>query len=267
MPSEPRPDFESAACVRLPPAGSGSGSGIQIGVESRIPIGCRLTAALLVLLFFAMGQRGQAAASRRVTLRTEDGVSLAGTYLESSRHPSPGIVLLPMLARTHDDWLAAGSRLADAGYAVLAIDFRNGGDAGQDALQLDVKAAKAFLRERPDVVPSAVGIAGASIGANLAVIDGADDPNVRSIALLSPGLDYRNLRTEAPMKKFGARPALLVASTKDPYAWRSIRTLAAIGPGTREVRLSDVLAHGTVLLSKDPDLAGALVDWFRRTLL
>jgi dienelactone hydrolase len=245
MPSKPRPDPESGARARLP----------------------RVPAALLWLVFLATDQRGQAAASRRITLRTEDGVSLAGTYIESSRHPSPGIVLLPKLTRTHDDWLTAGSRLADAGFAVLAFDFRNGGDAGQGALELDVKAAKAFLRERPEVVPGAIGIAGASIGANIAVIDAADDPGVRSIALVSPGLDYRNLRTEAPMKKFGARPALLVASTKDPYAWRSVRALAAIGPGTREVRLSDVLAHGTVLLSKDQDLAGALVDWFRRTLL
>jgi dienelactone hydrolase len=219
--------------------------------------------AVAVLLSFDL----HAATPLRITVRTGDGVTLAGTYFESSRRPSPGIVLLPMLTRSHDDWQAAGSRLADAGYAVLAIDFRNGGDAEAVALELDVKAAKAFLRERPEVAPNAIGIAGASIGANMAVIDAGDDPAVHSIALVSPGLDYRGLRTETPMKKFGTRPALLVSSTKDPYAWRSVRTLAAIGPGTREVRLSDVLAHGTVLFSKDPDLAAALVDWFKRTLL
>ncbi len=68
------------------------------------------------------------------------------------------------------------------------------------------------------------------------------------------------------MKKYGGRPALLVGSTKDPYAWRSIRQLSTIGPGTREVRLTDAVAHGTVLLSRDPDLIAALVDWFKRTL-
>ena len=129
-----------------------------------------------------------AATSRRVTVRTDDGVTLAGTYFEPSRHPAPGIVLLHMLTRNHDDWAAAGSRLADAGYAVLAIDFRNAGDADAASLQLDVKAAKAFLRERPEVTPDSFGIAGASIGANMAVIYGADDSAVRSIALLSPGL-------------------------------------------------------------------------------
>ena len=80
------------------------------------------------------------------------------------------------------------------------------------------------------------------------VLDAADDPGVRSIALLSPGLDYRGLRTEAAMKKYGGRPALLIGSTKDPYASRSIRQLTTIGPGTREVRLTDAVAHGTVLL-------------------
>src|SRR4051812_49744032 len=66
-----------------------------------------------------------AANSRRITVRTDDGVTLAGSFFESSRRPSPGIVLLHMLARTHDDWQAEASRLADAGYAVVAIDFRN----------------------------------------------------------------------------------------------------------------------------------------------
>jgi dienelactone hydrolase len=221
---------------------------------------------VLVLALFIVAD-GQAASGRRVTVRTDDGVTLGATYFETSRRPAPGIVLLHMLARTHDDWAAVASRLADAGYAVVAIDFRNGGDANAASLELDVRAAKAFLRERPEVIPNSLGIAGASIGANMAVIDAADDSAVQSIALLSPGLDYRGLRTEAAMKKIGVRPVLLVSSTKDPYAWRSVRTLAAIGPGTREVRLSDVLAHGTVLLARDPDLATALVDWFKRTLL
>ncbi len=218
-------------------------------------------AALLVTVHLG------AASGRHITVRTDDGVTLAGTYFEPSRRPAPGIVLLHMLTRNHDDWAAAGSRLADAGYAVLAIDFRNGGDADAALLERDVASAKAFLRERPEVNPNSLGIAGASIGANMALADAAEDRAVQSIILLSPGLDYRGLRTEAAMKKYGSRAALLVSSTKDPYAWRSVRTLAAIGPGPREVRLSDVLAHGTVLLQKDPDLIGALVDWFKRTLL
>jgi dienelactone hydrolase len=208
----------------------------------------------------------QAAPGRRIAIRTEDGVSLTGAYYEPSRHPAPGIVLLHMLHRTVDDWDSTAQHLADAGFAVVAIDFRPSASDDLSPLLIDVKAAKAFLRERPEVVPTSIGIAGASIGANLAVLDAGDDPAVRSIALLSPGLDYRGLRIEGAMKKYGGRPAMLVGSTKDPYSWRSIRLLATIGPGTREVRLSDTVAHGTVLLARDQDLMPALVDWFRRTL-
>ncbi len=201
---------------------------------------------------------------RRVTLRAADGAALSAAYYEPPRRPVPAIVLLHMLGRSHTDWDAAASQLSDAGFAVLALDFRGGAEVG--VLAIDVRAAKAFLRERPEVIPTAIGIGGASIGANLALLDAADDPGVMSIALLSPGLDYRGLRTEAAMKKYGGRSALLMGSTKDPYSARSIRMLSAIGPGTREVRLIDAIGHGTVLLSRDSSLVGALVDWFKRTL-
>src|SRR3954468_12790151 len=157
--------------------------------KTRITSAAALVTPLLILLVANLG----AATSRRITVRTDDGVTLAGTYFEASRRPAPGVVLLPMLTRTHEDWASAGARLADAGYAVLAIDFRNGGDADAASLELDVRAAKEFLRERPEVIPNSFGLAGASIGANMAVIDAAEDPTVHSIALLSPGLEYRGL--------------------------------------------------------------------------
>ncbi len=205
-----------------------------------------------------------AAAQRQVALHAEDGSAATGAYYEPSRRPAPGILLLHMLGRSHTDWDSAAEYLADAGFAVLAVDFRS---ADGSSMLMDVRAGKAFLRGRSEVVPGRIGVAGASIGANVALLDAADDPGVISVALLSPGIDYKGLRTEAAMKKYGARPALLAASTKDPYAWRTIRHLSTIGSGTREVRLTDAVAHGTVLLSRDPALIAALVDWFRRTLL
>ena len=221
-----------------------------------------VSAAVIVLLLWLTTD---ASAQRRVTFRAEDGATLTAAYYEPSQRPAPAIVLLHMLRRSHADWDAAASELSSAGFAVLALDYRGGEQLASYAL--DVRAAKAFLRDRTDVIPGRIGIAGASIGANLAVLDAADDPGVASIALLSPGIDYRGLRSEAAMKKFGARPALLAGSTKDPYAARTIRHFATIGPGLREVRLTDAVAHGTVLLSRDPQLIPALVDWFKRTLL
>ena len=234
---------------------------------------------LTVCAMLAIPAVAAAATSRAVTLHTEDGVTLSATMYEAARHPAPAVIFLHMLGRSRDDWQAVADRLADAGIHALTVDFRGHGgsstgpaaaDGGPDLsrMALDVKAASAFLTSRPDVVvPSAIGIAGASLGANVALIAAAADETIRSIALLSPSLDYRSLRAEAPMKKYGARPAMLAAATNDPYATRSQKALAAIGGGPREIRTPDQAGHGTIMLDRDPDLARALVDWFQRTLL
>jgi alpha-beta hydrolase superfamily lysophospholipase len=230
---------------------------------------CAVVGALLVI-----GPRPRAAASRTVSLRTDDGVALAATWYEAARQPAAAVILLHMLSRSRDDWQSVGHRLADAGIHALAVDFRGhgssgGGDGGDLArLTLDVGAARTFLAARPDAVrPNAIGIAGASLGANVAVLAAAGDAGIRSLALLSPSLDYRGLRTAAGMRTYGARAALLVAGTDDPYALRTVRELATLGGGPREVRTAAEGGHGTSMLVRDPDLPRALVDWFQRTLL
>jgi alpha-beta hydrolase superfamily lysophospholipase len=142
-----------------------------------------------------------------LTFRSKDGVQIAASFYQPSRRPAPCVILVHMLTRSRDDWQALASRLADAGIAALAIDLRGHGSSGPDprtdpdAAQdlspdlLDVQAARLFLSTRPDLGVTTVGVAGASIGANLAVLAAAADPTIRSIALLSPGLYYRNLHT------------------------------------------------------------------------
>ena len=61
---------------------------------------------------------------------------------------------------------------------------------------------------------------------------------------------------------------MLVASTGDPYALRTVHTFEAIGNGPRDLRVVDgTNAHGTSLLEARPELTASLVDWFRRSLL
>jgi dienelactone hydrolase len=118
------------------------------------------------------------------------------------------------------------------------------------------------------VVQGRVGLVGASVGANLAIVYAASDASVRSVAALSAGLDFRGLRTEAALAKPGNRAVLLVASDEDTYAANSARKLSLQeGGGARELRLLSGAGHGTVMLGRQPDLAAALVDWFRRTLI
>ena len=210
------------------------------------------------------------AAGRPVTIRAADGRLLAALIAEAAQRPAPAVVLVPMLGGSKDDWGPAAQRFADAGITALAIDLPQSrlppDTPAPAAWHLDVRAALDYVGGRPDVLPGSIGLAGASLGANLAVLAAVADARVRSLALVSPSLDYRGVRIEAPMRQYGERPALLIASLRDAYAARSVRELANRPPGLREARWSEYPAHGTVLLAREPDLVRALVEWFQRTL-
>ena len=209
---------------------------------------------------------------RPVTFTSSDGTLLAGLLYEPVQRPSPGILLVHMLGRSKDDWALTAERMQEAGVTVLAIDLRGHGNSAGSAGALppmigDVGAAIDWLSTRPTVRPGAIAVVGASLGANLAAIAAAGKGSVRGLALLSPSLDYRGLRLDAAtMKKLGAKPIWLAASTEDPYALRTIKELIE-GSSAREQHLSSVRGHGSMLLTADPDLARALMDWLRRTLI
>ncbi|HSK10703.1 MAG TPA: alpha/beta fold hydrolase [Vicinamibacterales bacterium] len=237
----------------------------------------RSAAPLVLIAAWLAAAPAWAGPPQDVQFRTADSVSIAGTlYLPARPGPAPAVILLHMQTRSRLDWERVGPRLAEAGFVALAIDFRGHGasdprPAGENArdggMTEDVRAARGFLATRREVIPGRVGILGASVGANLAVLAAAADPTVRSLALLSPGLDYKGLRTQSPLNRYGDRPAILVGSREDNYVMISMRRLSGEGTGTREQLVLDGAGHGTTMLQRNPDLIGVLVDWFRRTLL
>jgi len=227
----------------------------------------------LTVLLIAAAMTLVHARPQRVSFRTEDGVTIAAVWYEPSFSPAPAVVLVHMLQRSKRDWEGLATRLAGAGIGVLAIDLRGHGDSSQapssaesgyaDMLQ-DVRAARRFLAMRSDVIPSRIGIAGASLGANLAALAAADGA-FASVALLSPSLDYRGLRIEAAVRKYGSKPMLLVSSDDDPYARRSALDLQKTG-ASRELLSLVGAGHGTNMLSRSYELPQVLVGFFRRTL-
>jgi len=238
--------------------------------------------AILVLVSLWVGSASALARqdrTSRVTFQTPDGQTIVATMMEPSRRPAPAIILVHMLGRSRKDWESAGARLAGEGFTTLAIDLRGhgesspgGGGGGGDeraalgAMVTDVRTAKRFLDTRADVLPGRIGLMGASLGATLVALAAGDDATIRSIALLSPSMDYRGVRIDAAMKEYGKRQALFVASRDDPYAWRSARELSKDATG-RETILLERAGHGSAMLAHDDSLIRTLVDWFRRTLL
>jgi len=211
--------------------------------------------------------------AQRVTLKTTDGWQLAGWYWTAAAKPAPGIILLHQRGKDKSSWGNFPALLVKQGYNVLAIDLRGHGeslapggrhigvddlqDADYAAMLKDVAAADQFLSTQPGVDSDRIGIIGASIGANLAIMYLAGDRRVRTAVCLSPGLDFRGLRPMEFMKQVDKRPLYLIASKGDDYSAKTADALSQAGvvEGPKSLRLFDGKAHGTDMLAANPGLA------------
>jgi alpha-beta hydrolase superfamily lysophospholipase len=217
---------------------------------------------------------GSAVAPEAVTFATSDGWDIHATCWNAGEG-EPAAILLHMLPADRHSYDDFGSKLAAAGFNVLALDSRGHGesvnhdgkverynDFGGDEYRssvADVAAAKTFLAGKGADTSRTV-IVGASIGANFALNYGAPDADVRAVVLLSPGLNYHGVTTADAMSAYGDRPAYLVASEEDSYAADSVGKLHEIA-GKAELALFKNAGHGTDIFRAEPSLADTLVTW------
>ncbi len=209
-----------------------------------------------------------------ITLTATDGTPLAAAYYAPAgaaplaAGSAPAVLLLHMFGRTRADWDAFARELQAYGVAALALDLRGHGESGGPAdwakAPGDVRTAWDWLAARPEVDRTATALIGASIGANLALITGANTPEVAAVIALSPGVDYQGVQPEGALANFGARPVFLIASQNDAFAYASVRQLAPeLTAG--ETYYFTGSAHGTELFA-DPALATLLLDWLTKQL-
>jgi pimeloyl-ACP methyl ester carboxylesterase len=201
-------------------------------------------------------------APSEVDIPGASGLTLRGTYYGPSAAPAPAVLLLHMYGGTKQDWQGLALRLQASGLGCLAIDLRGHGQTGgqedwQQARE-DVRLAYAWLVSRQEVRADRSAVVGASIGANLALWLGAQEPGVAAIVLLSPGFEYFRIGIEGLIEDYGARPIFLAASEDDTYSADTVRQLAQAATGPVEVALYPSAGHGTDMLVGAPDLADRL---------
>jgi acetyl esterase/lipase len=122
----------------------------------------------------------------------------------------------------------------------------------------DVRAAVALLRDKG---AKRVAIVGAELGANLAVNAAAEDPDIASIVLLSPGLDYKGVVSNDAMKRYGPRPVLFVASNDDSYGARSATVLDGFAKGVHQLQLFEAAGKGARMFNHEPMLEGQVLGF------
>lgn len=207
-----------------------------------------------------------------ILLKTSDGVPLAGAFYAADQLRGQAL-LIHMMPASKESWSAFASALSALGVACLAIDLRGHGassggpdgyrafsDAEHQAKRLDVEAGLVWLREKSS---APLRVAGASIGANLAIRAVAEHADIVACLALSPGLDYRGVTTDGAVSGFreGQR-LLLAASSEDAVSAACVATLAGAASAARvEVRALEGAGHGTAMLESDPAFFRHAVDW------
>jgi uncharacterized protein len=143
-----------------------------------------------------------------VVRRTEDGVDIAGWYVESSN--GAAVVLLHGAGSTRSDVLEHAVALSAAGFGVLMIDARGHGASGGRAMNFgwdgdaDIAAATAYLATRPDVDRGRIGLVGLSMGGEQALGASGTDDLVR--AVVAEGATARCAADEAWLSdRYGVR--------------------------------------------------------------
>lgn len=250
-----------------------------------------LCLALAVCPLFAEGTDPE-----DVTFKARDGFVLTATYSPPAEPKAACVVLLHMYCGRRQDWDPLVPKLREAGYAVLALDMRGHGDSraggkvdmekleGRKAEALcaqftqDVAAAIAFLKGKEEVDATRIVLIGGSIGANVALNHAARDASVRSVVLLSPGLDYMGVETKSAMKSCVKRPVFLLASRPDSESAACVEALSDVAKGSKTVQTKvfdtklqmgpdgqPLMPHGTGLLAAEKETIPLVLQWLADT--
>ncbi|MCH8156736.1 MAG: alpha/beta fold hydrolase [Nitrospinae bacterium] len=218
---------------------------------------------------------------KTVYLDTDDGYRIAVDLYSANGAQPPALILVHMLGSDRKAWRYLARRARAKGYTCAAFDMRGHGDSTrkdgshappsdfgpQDWLSVldDIRAVKTLLLES-GTNPDRLAIIGASIGANLALRYAVLDPDIQSVILLSPGLDYRGIATEKTIRALRKTPVLFMSGDGDRYAATSSATLETLAPGYSELRIYPGSAHGTDLLDTSDAALEQIFQWLESTL-
>lgn len=212
---------------------------------------------------------------KRIEFDTSDGVHIVGDRYETTKPMIGQLLLLHMMPADRTSWYAFAEKAAALGLTSLAIDLRGHGESishhgSQLAYQtfthaqhqqsiLDIEAALKKLDQAKPIIT-----VGASIGANLSLEALVRWPSLPAAVLLSPGLDYKGIKTNDLIGKLAPSQQLfLVASNDDDYSFETIRILNNLRDEQTIIRQLSGAGHGTTMLERQPELTDDILEWIQ----
>lgn len=210
-------------------------------------------------------------APKSVSFKTADGWTIKGTLYFASESGGAA-VLLHQRGGSKSDWTGLCESLKTKGVTALAIDQRGAGEStagpggkGEDApwdTSEDIAAAVGYLKNY-----KTIGLAGASYGANNALIYAAKHPDrIKAVALFSPGADYSGLKTAEPAKLWKG-PLRVYHDRGDSVAGEGPLMIDKISISTdHRLLISEGDRHGTALLGEAMKGKDAVDKFFESAL-
>ncbi|PYQ94052.1 MAG: hypothetical protein DMF95_07010 [Acidobacteria bacterium] len=237
----------------------------------------RLAIALTAALTLAAAASADTQ-KKDVDIKAPDGVTLKGTYFSPGR-PGPAMLLLHQCNMDRHAWDGLARDLADAGFHVLAIDYRGYGESGGErftdvALRRpvmeqkwpgDVDAALAYLLAQKGIDKSRVAAGGASCGVTQSSNLATRRHDIKALMLLS------GTASEAAKAYVAATPALAVfgaASEGDTSAAKGIKEAVGASKNPQStLKIYMGSEHGVPMFPKNPELEPMIVSWMKARLL
>jgi pimeloyl-ACP methyl ester carboxylesterase len=217
---------------------------------------------------------------QKVSFVTKDGVTIVANYYPNKSAKFAGI-LVHMRPKTKESFDDLAKFLQNQGYALLAIDLRGHGESTESVKGKldynkfseeeekesinDLVSASLFL-EKEGYPKDRQFLIGASIGANLSFQFLSENPQVKAIVLLSPGLNYRGVILENFKKEDLGEKIFVISALDDEPAYIAGRTLKVWYPNLNYLELPSG-GHGTNLFNSYSDLYEKILVWLREKLV
>lgn len=150
---------------------------------------------------------------RNVDFMTPDGLLLSGWYIPPSKKADGATIIFTHgFKGNREDYLSLASRLHQDGFGALLFDMRNHGESEGNITTLggkeplDVRGAIDFLMRQPEINPSRIGLAGASLGAGVAIIAAAQYEEINALLVESPFASLEDTVGSGISSLFGLPP-------------------------------------------------------------
>ena len=243
-----------------------------------IPIGVIFIAVVTVIYLTGLSESPSTIGLKEVSYVTSDNVTIVADWYVNPEPQAPVAILLHMLGSDRKSWYGLAVKLNEAGFSVLASDWRGHGRSTKQgaeildfrkfqtedflAMDLDVHAAFQFL-DKKDINREDIHVIGASLGANAALIIGAEIPIVRSVVLLSPAEDYRDIKTIPAAEVYKGRAALIIASSEDQPSYVGSQKIAQIIGSSAKLLGQSGAGHGTQMFLSKPELIDEIITFIK----